>query len=137
MRIEFTKMDIGAKLSFLWAFLLFNYVYCDLFTAFDPIKMKPLVMTGASGGMAFTQTFLFGFSIIMEIPIAMFLLSRLLKYKLNRLANIVAGLIMLIVQVTSLFSSPSIYYVFFSIIEIACLLWIISSTWKWKKTEAQ
>ena len=128
-------MDIKVMLSTLWAFLLFNYIYCDLFTAFDPKIMKSLVMTGSSGGFEFTQGFLLGFSVIMEIPIAMFLLSRILDYKFNRWANIIAGIIMTVVQVSSLFGSPTIYYIFFSIIEIACLIVIVWLAWKWPKFE--
>ena len=93
--------------------------------------MKSLVATGTSGGMEFTQGFLLSFSILMEIPIAMFLLSRILKYSVNRWSNIIAGVIMVIVQTYSLFNPSTGYYLFFSIIEIACLLWIIWSAWKW------
>jgi len=123
--------NMEVMLSTLWAFLLFNYIYCDLFTAFDPRVMKSLVATGTSGGMEFTQGFLLSFSILMEIPIAMFLLSRILKYSINRWSNIIAGVIMVIVQTYSLFNPSTGYYLFFSIIEIACLLWIIWSAWKW------
>ena len=123
--------NMEVTLSTLWAFLLFNYIYCDLFTAFDPRVMKSLVATGTSGGMEFTQGFLLSFSILMEIPIAMFLLSRILKYSVNRWSNIIAGVIMVIVQTYSLFNPSTGYYLFFSIIEIACLLWIIWSAWKW------
>ncbi len=126
-----TEMSTKATLSMLWIFLLFNYIYCDLFTAFDPTILKSLVTTGSSGGFEFTQIFLFGFSIIMEIPIAMVLLSRILKPRANRWANIIAGIIMAAVQVASLFGSPTMYYIFFSIIEIVCLFWIIWSAWKW------
>ena len=127
--------DMKVMLSTLWVFLLFNYIYCDLFTAFDPVILKSLVTTGSSGGFQFTQGFLFGFSIVMEIPIAMVLLSRILRYKANRWANIVAGVIMAVVQISSLFDSPTIYYIFFSVIEIACLLFIIWYAWKWKNSE--
>ena len=130
------EMDMKVKLSTLWIFLLFNYIYCDLFTAFDPTVMKSLVMTGSSGGFEFTQGFLLGFSIIMEIPIAMVLLSRILKHKANRWANIIAGVIMTAIQVSSLFGSPTMYYIFFSIIEIACLLFIIWYSWTWTNPES-
>ncbi len=73
----------------------------------------------------------------MEIPIAMVLLSRVLKYKENRWANIIAGLIMSVVQVSSLFvGTPTIYYAFFSIIEIACTLFIVFYSWRWRNPEA-
>jgi membrane protein implicated in regulation of membrane protease activity len=49
-----------------------------------------------------------------------------LQYKLNRWANIVAGIIMTVVQSLILLPlSPTIYYVFFSIIEIATTALIV------------
>jgi threonine/homoserine/homoserine lactone efflux protein len=74
----------------------------------------------------------------MEIPIAMVLLSRVLKYKVNRWANIAAGAVMAIVQISSLFlgTAPTPSYIFFSVIEIAGLLFIVWSAWKWTNSEA-
>jgi hypothetical protein len=120
--------NIEEKLSLLWVFVMFNYLYCDVLTLTDPIKQV---------GPQLTQGFLLGASILMEIPIAMVLLSRILKYKKNRWANIIAGTIMAIVQILTLFIGiPTIYYVFFSIIEIACVLFIVWTAWKWKNPES-
>ena len=72
----------------------------------------------------------------MEIPIAMVILSRILKYRANRWTNIIAGTIMAAVQILTLFIGiPTIYYVFFSVIEIACVLFIVWTAWKWKNPE--
>ena len=82
--------------------------------------------------MKITQEFLLGASILMEIPIAMILLSRILKYKANRWANIIAGTIMTLSQVASLtVAKPTIYYAFFSIIEITTTIYIVWTAWKW------
>jgi len=79
-----------------------------------------------------TQDALLAASFLMEIPIAMVLLSRVLKYRPNRWANILAGTFMAVVQVATLFAgTPTLYYVFFSAIEIACLLFIVWTAWKW------
>jgi hypothetical protein len=69
----------------------------------------------------------------------MVLLSMTLKYKANRWSNIIAGTIMTIVQFSSLFigSAPTIYYMFFSIIEIACTLSIVWYAWRWRNPEVQ
>jgi len=111
---------------------MLNYLYCDVFTLMDPMFLKEL-MTGYVGELQITQGFLLGFAIIMEIPIAMVVLSRLLKYKINRWANIVAGALMTSVQFSSLFfgSSPTMYYVFFSIIEISCTALTAWYAWNW------
>ena len=79
-----------------------------------------------------TQDALLAASFLMEIPIAMVLLSRVLKYRPNRWANILAGTFMAVVQVVTLFvGTPTLYYLFFSAIEIACLLFIVWTAWKW------
>ena len=71
----------------------------------------------------------------MEISIAMVLLSRILKYKANRLANIIAGLIKTIIMVGTLFmGGPSYHYMFFATIEIAATLFIVWYAWTWTKS---
>lgn len=125
-------VEMKVKLSTLWIFVMLNYLYCDVVTLFDSGVLKEL-MTGIVGGIHFTQGFLLGAAILMEIPIAMVLLSRVLKYRANRWTNITAGAIMTVVQLSSLFfgTSPTPYYLFFSIIEVACTSFIVWYAWKW------
>ena len=78
-----------------------------------------------------------GASILVEIPIAMVLLSRVLGYGANRWANIIAGIVMTIVQIMSLFIAvPAIYYVFFSIVEISTTAFIVWYAWTWSHPES-
>lgn len=128
--------DRKAKLSTLWLFALLNYLYCDVVALMNPELLKQF-LAGNVGGMQMTQGFLLGASILMEIPISMILLSRLLKHRANRWANIIAGAIMTIVQLSSLFAgAPAMYYIFFSIIEIACTAFIVWYAWMWRNTES-
>jgi hypothetical protein len=114
--------DIKVRLSTLWVFMLLNWLYCDVMTSFDPTVPKDL-----------SRDALLAASFLMEIPIAMVLLSRVLKYRPNRWANIVVGVFMAVVQVGTQFvgSGPTAYYVFFSVIEVACLLFIVWTAWRW------
>jgi len=114
--------DIRVRLSTLWVFMLLNYLYCDVMTGFDPTVPRDL-----------SRDALLAASFLMEIPIGMVLLSRMLRYRPNRWANILVGAFMVVVQVSTLFvgSGPTAYYVFFSAIEIACLLFIVWSAWQW------
>ena len=130
------EMEMKVKLSTLWIFAMLNYLYCDVVGLYDSATLKAL-MAGHIGSIQFTQGFLLGVSILMEVPIAMVLLSRLLKYRTNRWANIIAGTIMTIVQISSLFfgTPPTVYYLFFSTIEIACTLYIVRCAWKWSNEE--
>lgn len=129
--------DIKVRLSILWVFVMFNYLYCDVVALMDPQLLKQFV-TGDVGGMQINQGFLWGAAILMEIPISMVLLSRVLKYGANRWANMIAGAIMTAVQFSSLFfgSSPTPYYIFFSIVEITCTAFIVWYAWKWASSES-
>ena len=117
---------------------MFNYLYGDLIALMD-CKLLKQFMAGKTGGFQITEGFLLGAAILMEIPIAMVFLSRVLNYKANRWINIIAGIIMTVVQFLSVFSgtTPTLYYIFFSIIEIACTSLIVWFAWKWPNPEGQ
>ena len=124
--------DRKVILSTLWIFAMLNYLYCDILALMDPDLLNQFI-TGNVGGIHMTQAFLLQAAILMEIPTAMVLLSKVLKYGANRWANMIAGTIMTIVQFSTLFigSSPALYYIFFSIIEIACTSLIVWYAWTW------
>jgi Family of unknown function (DUF6326) len=114
--------DKNVTFSTFWVFVTLNYIYCDVFILFDVSR----------GSAPMGQSFLLGASVLMEIPMAMVILSRILKYKADRWANIIAGGIMTVAQALSLFvGPPTPYYLFFSVIEISCTLTIIWYAWKW------
>ena len=113
--------DVRVRLFTFWVFMLLNYLYCDVLTGFD---------AGVPRDMS--RDALLAASFLMEIPIAMVLLSRVLNYRPNRWANIVAGSFLALVQVSTLFiGTATLYYGFFSAIEIACLLVIVWTAWRW------
>ena len=62
----------------------------------------------------------------------MIVLSRILSYKSNRLANIIVALIMTIVQVGTLFTADNtMHYIFFGIVEVGTTSFILYSAWNW------
>jgi hypothetical protein len=128
--------DRKVILSTLWIFAMLNYLYCDILALMDPDLLNQFI-TGNVGGIHMTQAFLLQAAILMEIPTAMVLMSKVLKYGANRWANMIAGTIMTVVQFSTLFigSSPALYYIFFSIIEIACTSLIVWYAWKWPNPE--
>ena len=129
------EIDMKVKLSTLWIFVMFNYIYADILTLMDPAVLKEIV-TGTVGGLEMTQGFLLGAAILMETAIVMVVLSRVLKYRANRWANIIAGIIHTAAVFLSLFvGTPAMYYTFFATIEIACTLLIVWYAWKWINPE--
>jgi len=125
-------MDIKSKLSYIWIFLMFNYIYCDILTFFEP-GILPQMLTGSISGVKFTSGVILSAAILMEIPIAMVLVSKLAKHPINRWANIIAGSFMAIMQVASLFfgSGPALHYIFFSVIEVFAAGYIAYVAWNW------
>lgn len=128
-------MEMKVKLSTLWIVVMFNMVFADIVGFMNPGALED-IMTGAVG-LEITQELLLVFSILLEIPIAMILLSRILKDNANRWANIVAGVITILFVIGG--GSAYLSYIFFATIEIACLLLIIWYAWNWpnQKSKAQ
>lgn len=131
-----STLDMKVKLSTLWIFVMFNYLYCDVFGLMDPVLLNQF-LTGSIGEIKVTQNFLLGAAIMMEVPIAMVLLSRILDYKANRWANIFAGSFKTIVMIGSMFigDAPTNYYLFFGTIEIAATISIVWYAWNWTNDE--
>ncbi len=115
--------DVRVRLSMLWVFLMFNYLYADVMALFDPGIARDAMTTSA----------LLAASFLMEIPMAMVLLSRTLTMRPNRWTNVIAGTLMAVVAVSTLLfvGPPTPYYVFFGAVEIPCLLLIIWTAWRW------
>jgi len=85
-----------------------------------------------------------GSAMLMEIPIAMILASRRLPFGANRLANIIAGVILTLLNGFLTFVPPLAgwgrphafpEYLFFATIETVCTLVIIWQAWTWSEVE--
>lgn len=122
------RMDMKVKLSTLWIVVMFNMVFADIVGFMNPGALEDII-TGAVG-FEITQELLLVFSILLEIPIAMILLSRVLKYGANRWANIVAAVITILFIVGA--GSAYLSYIFFATIEVICMLLIIWYAWNWR-----
>ena len=73
--------DTKERLSLLWLFALLNYLYADVVGLW--------AMAGSRHFVSLPPGALMGSAVLMEIPIAMILLCRLLPFRANRLANII------------------------------------------------
>jgi len=131
-------MDRKVLLSTLWVFAVLNYLYCDVVGLMDSGILKGYV-AGNVGGMQITRGFLLGATALMEIPTAMIVLSRVLRFPANRWANIIAGIIMTLVQIATLFvgSGPAGYYIFSSTFEIAATALIVVLALRWRTPETR
>jgi hypothetical protein len=122
-------MPMPARLSLLWIFIMFNMVFADILSFMYPGFLKE-VLTGYAGGVHITPGFLMAAAVLTEIPIAMIVLSRVLRLRANRWANIVAGVITIAYVIGGSAHSP--HGIFFSAVQVACALLIVWSAWKWR-----
>jgi hypothetical protein len=120
--------DMKVKLSTLWIFVMFNMVFADIVGFLNPGALEEMITMKPAQGL------LLVFSILLEIPIAMIVLSRLLKYRANRWANIIAGIITILWVIGG--GNTSVSYIFFATIEVVCMLLIVWYAWKWAGQEA-
>jgi hypothetical protein len=133
--------DTNERLSLLWIFALLNYLYADVVALFAIVGSR----NPAGDTPHLTQWALMGSAVLMEIPIAMILASRLLPFRANRLANIIAGCILTLVNGFLTFVPPLAgwgrppafaEYLFFATIETVCTSVIIWQAWTWSGVEA-
>lgn len=110
--IDMESMKV--KLSTLWIFVMFNMIFADIVGFLSPGTLEKMMAMQLSPGLLLT------FSILLEIPIAMIVLSRALNYRENRWANIIAGIITILWVVGG--GTLSVSYLFFATIEVVCML---------------
>ena len=129
--------NIKERLSVLWLFALVNYLYADVIALF--------AIAGTRTSFApLSPWALMGSAVLMEIPIAMILACRLLPFKANRLANIIAGGVITLVNAFLTFVPPMVgwgkppafpEYLFFATIETVATSVIIWQAWTWSGSQ--
>jgi len=130
--------DTKERLSLFWIFALLNYLYADVVALFaiagsrEPFEPLP-------------PWALLGSAVLMEIPIAMIVVCRLLPFRANRLANMIAGVVLTLVNGFLTFVPPLAgwgrppalpEYLFFATIETVCTSVIVWKAWTWSGVEA-
>jgi hypothetical protein len=126
------KMDTRVLLSTLWIVVMINMLKADILSLYIPGALDELAKF--AGETPISQLMLGG-AIMMEISILMIVLSRLLAYRLNRWANIVASIITIVFVIGGGSSYP--HYIFIATVEVICLLLILWNAWRWTNPEGQ
>jgi len=125
--------DMGTRISTLWVVVMFNMVYADILNFITPGELQAL--WAGEAGVQVTTGLLLGSAILVQIPIAMIFMSRILKPAPNRWANTVAAAI----TAAYILGGGSLnlpHYVFFATVEVACMALIVWSVWTRRSSEA-
>src|SRR5271166_3778386 len=128
--------DTMERLSLFWIFALLNYLYADVLALFAFVGSP-------NSAPHLPQWALLGSAVFMEIPIAMIVASRLLPLRANRLANIIAGTFLTLVNAGLTYVPPFFggrtpalpCYLFFATIETVCTSVIVWRAWTWSGAE--
>jgi hypothetical protein len=126
------KMDTKVLLSTLWIVVMINMLKADILSLYIPGALEEVAKTSVSTGTPIPQLMLGG-AIMMEISIVMIILSRILKYRMNRWVNIITSIITIAFVVGGGVSYP--HYIFIAAVEVFCMLLIIWNAWKWTNPE--
>lgn len=127
------KVNIKIKLASLWASATFCYLYGDYFELYTPNKINSFI-TGDH--IMDSPTKLLLASVILAIPSVMVCLSIILKPNLNRILNLIFGILFTIMMVSIGIMSTNqwyLFYVFLAFLESIITGLIVWYAWKWPK----
>jgi len=119
-------MDNKVIISTLWIVVMLNMIFADILSFITPGFFE-------ASAMQVSQSLLIVYAILLEIPIIMIIMSRVLKRGVNRWANIVASIITMVFVVVG--GSTYLHYIFFTTIEVVLMLLIIWLAWKWQNNQ--
>ena len=114
------------KLSALWAVVMFNMAFADIVGYLHPGTLQG-ILDGAVG-FELTSGLLLGFSVLIEIPIAMVVLSLVLSPPATRWSSLLAAVLTTVFIVGG--GSATASYVFFATVEIAAMAAIVVVAWR-------
>ena len=124
---------IGTRISTLWIVVLFNMIFADILSFIVPGGLQK-ILAGDMGGIHPTQGLLLVFAVLLEIPIVMIFLSRILRRGANRIVNIAACVVTIVFVIAGGSAYP--HYIFFAAIEGICMVFIAWSAIRWPKSTA-
>ena len=127
------KFDTKVLLSTLWIAVMINMLKADILSLFIPGAAEEVARTAVSTGASIPQLMLVG-AIMGQLGVAMIILSRMLKYGVNRWVNIVVSIVTIAYIWGGMASYP--HYIFIASVETLCLLLIIGFAWTWRNPES-
>lgn len=116
------------KLSLLWIVVMLNMIFADIFSIMVELVKKDTMDIPGDVTLVMAVA-----AVMVNIPILMIYLNRILSFRLCRLLNIAAAVITILFIIGGGSLLP--HYVIIASIEIAALIYIVFLNIKWKETE--
>lgn len=136
MQVNKHSADRRMVISTAWIFVTLNYIFANIFKLLGGVAPTTAEEVELVNSIATPEMLLFA-AIYLEIAMVMIVLSRLLKYGINRWANITIATLHALGALASLFVvAPPIFSIFFVVVEVITLLFIVWFAWTWIDPEA-
>ncbi len=129
-----TISEVPAKLSTLWIFVTLNILSADIIGFIEPGTLERII--NDETGFEITPVMIAAFSLFQAIPTAMIVAARWLPRGINRVLNIVAGLLTLVYVLGGGNWQSTSYYVF-SALEVIGMLAIVWLAITWRNRDVQ
>ena len=126
-------MNVRIKLSALWAAMLFVFAYVDIFSLYRP-DVRADIEAGQISAFQIGEGFLLAATAYILIPSLMVFASLVLRPNVNRITNIVLGVIYALTIVGGAIGEWG-YYVLGSAVEVALLAGLVFYAWTWPRRE--
>jgi hypothetical protein len=130
-KFEPATVNVRTKVSALWTSMLFVFAYVDLFSLYRP-DFRADLEAAEVGGFTVNQSFLLGTTTYVVVPSLMVFSTLVLQPRVNRVANIVLGIVYIVTIVIGAVGEWS-YYILGSVVEVAMLAAIVYYAWTWPK----
>lgn len=126
-----TPLPTSARLSALWASVMFCYIYADYFGLYVPGRLQSMLEGQMRPLGPVTQGVLLGTSVMLAIPALMVALSALLPPRVNRWLNIFFGTAYTAIILITMWAWA--FYVFYGVLEVALTAIIVWHAWRWPR----
>ena len=131
------EINVKLKLSALWTSLIAFYIYGDYFELYVPGKVDGL-LNGTH--LLDSPVKLLMAAIVIAIPSLMIALSLLLNPPLNRVLNLIFGVLLALVVIlvgSGSISAWNSFYVMYAFVEAVISITIVWTAWKWPKENVE
>lgn len=113
--------DMKTRISTLWVVVMFNMLYADVLTMQIPEFLQELI--DGTTDVKITEEVMLLSAVLIEIPIAMIFLSRVLGDTANRRTNVAAAIATTVFIVGG--AEFALHYYFFAVAQLVCLALIV------------
>jgi len=123
-------LQTSTRLSLMWVFIVLNFLARDFHELARSGVIEQMI-GGAMNGVILTEPLMLLGGVMIEIPIAMTVLTLFARRRIGRWVNIVAALYTVTIIIGNNLD-PDLDNIFFMIIKFAALIYIIKTAWEWQ-----